>query len=536
MSNSEIVKKTKIRSLMRLIPKLVQASYVSQALETEKIVLATFNLSDNFKASMRNTPPNYIEKVAAIYRTIMFKCYEMGSKAAEAKPNAVKVVDSMDQMRIDVLAKLPLDTAQFNYLIDMFKLEVSELLKTKPNVGDVIAALTKDMSDSYVDGVIDFVISKQEEKDQKLPTLESKIETPADVVAATFGSEEIVVDKLVQYTKSFNDPVAEKVLRATLGLPITASAAVTAGAVPCWQVKKNGIVLKSLESEIEAEVYLQRLQQTMPDEESTWEICLCPDGGKEKTEVDLIEAAVQKIDEMMVGCFDVEVLRVSILEATKNSPVAGDDPQIVQIQTLVPNVHSYENEKAVVKAISERLCLSDVDFKVSSMAELDDALEELGEMLTDRIGLPGELLFVQVNSDFNLVFAYMTENAKELAVLNGSIVTAAKAKKQKSMSKSKELATGLLSEKHKKVIDDIHKVGKALKSMTMKELKKLSPELAAVVAECVAEMRAGKKTLSEMARLLSSSNESIIEKAFGADGLMYYQHVKAPVSTSKYGK
>lgn len=212
-----------LRQLHNLIPKLVKASMVNQALKLEKALASTFELSDEMQDLFASLPQNYLEAATDAYQQNLYTAYDLGSKL-----DAVKLKEISKEELDDLNLKAPLPYTWEQDLLMRFRREAESYLDSlgdkKKNM--ISEQLKKDLSEAYTEGVreaLRLMNQQEQEQEQDNVTDEMSEKSAEDKEPATAAQTNEIINKLEQYTKLLKNPQAEKVLRYELGLPVRAS-------------------------------------------------------------------------------------------------------------------------------------------------------------------------------------------------------------------------------------------------------------------------------------------------------------------------
>jgi len=458
------IHKQKIRSLIPMVAQLIKASQIASAFETEKVIASTFTFSDSFKEQMRNVPPHYIERTQTAYSEAMFKAFESGYRQAKQKQDLIAGM-TVEQLADYVRIKMPMLYTLSQDLKAAFEAKVSSFLETKPDGADMYKQFAKDLEKAYYEGVLEF--QKTLPKPEPKPVVEMAPPAPAPEMAppaapaepaqaatAATVTNDALLKKLEEYTKLLNDPQAEEVLRATLGLPPKLAKKVV-------QVKASA------------------------------------------------ETTAQ-----LIGPYDSEALRGKILGLVKTHAMDDNETQAVVIDCLAANIDDADKLEAA-SMIAKKLGLQG---ELSAEA-VEVESDRLAAELTTAVGLPGELIFMNYENDYCLVFSFEKSNATELAKQSETLVFASAQELQLTMPQQ-----GVLDVNDQKEIQCLAKLGKP---STLRDIKKASPKVADVISEVLTKIRHSKVGLAEGSKMLKANMEDFIVQAFGKDGLAYYKHLGA---------
>lgn len=476
-----------LRSMVHLLPELVEGSLLNQALEVRNIVTSTFEFSPDFMATMRNTPQNYIEKVQSVYADMMFKAFDAGLAAAKTKGDEllplfpIKTVAEPSEELIQALdqqlkVNMPMPYGFSQDLRTQFESEVKNLLSTTPDSSDIYAQFMIDLDAAYRMGIKDYVeannlwkvaepVTAPEPAAEEAPApaateappAQEQAPAAASTTAVTAMNREDIIAKIEEYTKLLGDnTLAEVVLRATMGLspksvPITA------------------------------------------------------------------ETSTEK-----VGPFDVAVVKDQVLSALRTLKMEDGPQQVVCLEKILPGIDKMEGAD-VAKALLQKLELQEyVADGDPSLASVEEAADVMADTLTDCLALPGTVVLMEYQGDYCLLFTFDKANAMELG-LEANTITA----KKKSKAEGPGEPGGTLSvgeQKEIQALSDLSK-SKGLSGLSLKEIKKASPEMGHHISNILSDARKG-NTLRDISRDLVSKLEDAVETVFGVDGLSYLLYIK----------
>lgn len=170
----------KVRSLTKQIPSYIKAGHIVQAMQLEKIIACTFELSPTVMALIRGLPQSYIEKLQGLYGDIAYKVFETGAFQRSSEPIPMFLEDMVEAINLEMGA-----------ILDSFKRD------------RLFAAIKNDLETIYNDGAI--------EGSQGDVKVEEKTVT---------AQSQQTLDKFEEYVKKLPSPEAQKILRYYLGVPL----------------------------------------------------------------------------------------------------------------------------------------------------------------------------------------------------------------------------------------------------------------------------------------------------------------------------
>jgi hypothetical protein len=192
-------RKKEIRALIRTIPQLVKAGLVNQAFETEKVIAATFEFSEEFIPLLGGIPQNYLETIQEIYSDLLTKGYDNGYKIAEVKIKSTEFNLSLPDEEFDreIEIRMPIAFGVKESLIDIFRTEVLKYFEAAPQekLDEVVSQFDKDLHTSYKEGVKDFLTS--------MPGETFPEESPVEVEKEVEEVEEVIEDEIADDVEEF---------------------------------------------------------------------------------------------------------------------------------------------------------------------------------------------------------------------------------------------------------------------------------------------------------------------------------------------
>ena len=275
-------------------------------------------------------------------------------------------------------------------------------------------------------------------------------------------TENEVIRALEEYTRIPGDANAERILRFTLGLPPVGKAPATAKA--------------SVRSVVR--------------------------GGK------------------VIGPYDTQALKQKVLTAAKTHVLDDNDLQTIVIDSIVASMDEMGSPEAA-QAIAKKLGFSEA--LASGEASLQDVKTRsdiLAQKLTTSVGLPGEMIFLDIDGDYLLTFAFHRSDAGKLGQESGTTTEAAKTAKRRPLPHGPQ---GVLSTRDHAQISSLAALSK---SRTMRDVRKASPKVAAYLNDILKNIRIGRIGLSEGSSRLRANISDVVAEVFGMDGLGYFEFLK----------
>ena len=196
-------KKKHIRKLIHSIPDMVKAQMVNQAFETEKIIAATFNFSDEIKELMRNTPQNYLEEVASVYSDLLYKAYKGGLNNAEIKSTTVTIQEDVEDLDHEIDVRMPFSYTLKKDLNLGFRQATKKFLETVPDTAALFSQFSKDLEKAYKEGVREYLDVSKEEPE----SVEEKIE---DVQKVEEEAQEKMEENIEENIDEPNDDLEDE--------------------------------------------------------------------------------------------------------------------------------------------------------------------------------------------------------------------------------------------------------------------------------------------------------------------------------------
>lgn len=225
----------------------------------------------------------------------------------------------------------------------------------------------------------------------------------------------------------------------------------------------------------------------------------------------------------VIGPYDTQALRQNILKAVKTHVIDSEDVQSVVVDSIVANINEMSEEEAA-QAIAKKMEFSEALASESSLEDVKARADAMAVKLTSALGLPGDVIFLDVNGDYLLTFAFKRDDAKKLALENESTTTARRASAAKSAKKRSipNGPQGVLSVFEKSQIEKLAALGG---KKTMRDIKKASAKVAAYLGDVLKNIRNGRVGLAEGTAKLRANMADVIGEVFGPDGMGYYEYL-----------
>ena len=154
-------RKKEIRSLIHTIPTLIKAHMVNQAFETEKVIAATFDLSEPFLEILGGkVPPNHIDKIQEIYSDLLYKAFNVGLKSGEIKSKSMTIDPALQGVELDheLDIKMPMYFGVKQDTLTLFREQLGDILKSIPDIKEnLIMQFDRDMEGAYRDGLKEYL-------------------------------------------------------------------------------------------------------------------------------------------------------------------------------------------------------------------------------------------------------------------------------------------------------------------------------------------------------------------------------------------
>jgi len=313
-----------------------------------------------------------------------------------------------------------------------------------------------------------------------------------------------VIQRLEKYTKLLKDSTAEKVLRYTLGLPVSkkSQAAVTA--------KKGDPKEQRPKGENENEPKKEEDSSTISKLEAYTKLLNDPVAEKVlRYRLGLpIKKSTASVDKKLIGPYNTNLLRAKILNTIKNPTMsntieadASDGVKTIIVDCLVAGLQNIP-EAVVVRRINKKL-----DINATTFAEVELKADALAQALDDELQLEGDCVFVDIDGDYCLTFSY--------ASTNGVV--------KNKKSKLPNNPQGVLTEQDQRQIECLSQLSK---SKTIRDISKASSKVAGYMKKVINDIRFGRMGVVEGGSKLKASLEDVVAEVFGLDGLGYYQYLK----------
>lgn len=445
--------KKRIRALLRKVPRMVKASLVKQVFELEKVVTSTFEFTDEMQELFQGVPQNHLELAAETYNNKMYRAYQGGHKAAKDAQSKVRLgEDLLKEIRL----KMPMSYSLGEDLLASFKAEIDEHLQTVPDKGEIYSQFKKDLEMAYLEGAMDYFHEITEQTMGEEPEPEPEPVEPSE--------EE-------ESTETPSDKESEEDMD-----------------------KKEATAATKEEMLSKLEEYAKLLGEDWKEDVLRTTLGLPP-----KTATAAVSSS------SMIGPYDVGALREKILSAVKAMDLDEQDLQVSVVECLVSDLNGY-NDQELARVVEKRL---DIVGSLPEEATRDDvrlAVDVIAQRLNEKVDLPGELHFLEVNGDYCLVFAFEKEQAKDLATA--------------SLPSSPQGPLSVKDQKEIKALADLKRTS------SLKEIRTASSRVASHLGKVLTDLRNSRLNLSEGARALKASMEDLVAAVYGEDGKAYYLHLK----------
>lgn len=539
----EARRKQEIRSLIHTIPSLVKAHLVNQAFETETIIASTFELSEPFQALMHNIPQNYIEKIASWYSKLSFKAFQGGLNEAKLKLQTVDMTAPAGEERNEeIKVKIPMPYSLSQHLTKTFQDNIGDQIQTVPDSSKIFIQFKQDLEQAYRDGVSEHLLMLDEEKSAEEP--EEIFEEEPDVVDGTEfeddaakreEDEEVKEDEAAMEPESDIDEEAflKELLDDIESEPTldredhidTPVEGATKGRKEDMSEKKLASKLKddAILADVTPNEVMRALEEytKIPGDADAervlrYTLGLPPLGAQATASVKRSVVRGGKV----VGPYDTQALKQKVLTSAKTHVLDDSDLQTIVIDSIVANINEMGSPEAA-QAIAKKLGFGEA--LASGEVSLEDVKTRsdiLAQKLTNSIGLPGDVIFLDIDGDYLLTFAFHRSDAGKLGRESGTTTEAAKTAKRRPLPGGPQ---GVLSKKDQSQIASLASLSK---SRTMRDIRKASPKVAAYLNDVLKNIRTGRVGLSEGSSKLRANISDVVAEVFGLDGLGYFEFLK----------
>jgi len=556
--------KARLRKLHKMIPVMVKASLMNQAIHLGRVVASTFEPSDSMKKLMGGVPPAYREKILAVYGDVMLKAFQGGTTCSGDLAGTCDLAE--EDLWKHLKANFGMPKESQDALIQEFRDCIKKYMPAVSDEPKVMMQMQTDLNKAYLEGIADCcrdlkthqlatpqsaesapaqpkpmsvglpevpadaltvapgmpgpnpgtsigvpplgapaLSAKDDKKDEKLKKGGEKEGPPTRPMAAkpkppvsekpapgaAPGKAEIY-KQLEFYTKLLNDPVAEQVLRYTLGLPVTGSTQVTAD-----EGFEDG-----------GEPHIDGPDQ-MPES---------PMGG----DLPEMPPKMSSGDMSKVGPYDVEELKLKLSDVLKHHNLADTNLQVVPVDCLVSGISQLSGTD-LAGHIARQLGQHDDMVSYLGSCTLEDS-KEVADMVADDLTasmmFPGEFLFLEVDDDYCLCFCYERERAGDIGALTQSITTAAAKKQPKKSAVADGLPEspgGALSATDLKEVKTLSQFTSIRSVGEFKELTKIAPKMAKFLGQKLTDTRNSKQQLADLCAFLSQKMIVSIGDVYGSD-------------------
>lgn len=566
----EAITMAKIRQLNKLIPVLVKARYLGQASETKKAVLAALKPSQNFMSTVNDFPPNHLEQIISIYQDVILRAYTEGQDAYAI--NAKKIAQDTlgmvikEQINVYVHSNFKIAEVICDELCSLFRLNTAKYMESIDSADDIYLAVQEDLNKFYCKAIIDAVVILNED------TLEKALgsnKIPQDSAKEKVKAGHSSLTALEEYALLLG-PKHEAVLRATLGLPprkISQEAvsetltgkqaqASTTRSLGVNNSGQNATKEKTKEEKSPLTALEEYAMLLGPKHEAVLRATLglsprkinpgtIPETATDKQVYasvnskkvddllrDLLVTAAEEDSEEDISetiSYNPDDLRSTVLDLVNAHQSSDKDADLdfVIVDCIAPEADDLSDD-VLLAGLKEKLKLA-----ASNWEELEKELKDCAAKLSAEVGLPGEFMFSEIDGDFCLVFTFTKEAAAEMAVPKTATAAARskkilpKEKKRKTVGDLPETEDNLIPQAHQVEIKQLNNLGGQFKNASLRDLRKASPTLSALISGVFSLLRSGKITMGEAAkRFFGASNEALIEEAFGSGGKNYYAYLR----------
>ena len=371
------------------------------------------------------------------------------------------------------------------------------------------------------------VAKKKEEKEDKKEDKKDKKEDKKDKKE---GKEEkgvknntaTTIKKLEEYTKLLNNPLAEKVLRYTLGLPPKAATA---------SFKSIGRQIGFYDTQVLKQRILELLRSHNMNTDDDFQTivieCITP-GVLEMDEQEASKSVAQKLGfEGPLTLGEVEDRADSLAsELDVSLGLPGDLVFLITDEGDFCLTYNF-NRKDIVDLDIEQEKEEFEETEIDEVEE-DETYETYeAEDETYDIDMEDELpeedneedeyeieLDDELDDEIDDEIEEEDEEDEENQKVTSSLPILPLAIDQQQ---------GAFSKKEQEEIAELLRLGK---SKTYKDIKKASPTMAEYISDVLARIRNGKLSLTEGANILKSNIEDLISDCFGTEGQGYFQYLK----------
>lgn len=577
-------RKKEIRSLIKTIPQLIQAGLITQAFETEKIICATFDFSEEFLTKLGGIPQNHIEAIQGTYSDLLHKAYAVGYKKAQDEPKTVDMELVGDELDQAIIVEMPMPANVKNELVAMFNEGVCEYYKTIPDgLQETMVQFEKDLLSAYLTGIKDCLllcsaeekeVEKKDADEDAQPVVET-IEPSDDPIAfdetvLEMTKEEVTVDLTAKVIATvwhdnatedlkslFQAQAAENKHRANAKMMIEFTE---------WLAKGNDnqdyipdetykvVVASTLSKELltKLEEYAKLLGSVEKEKVLRYALGL-GDKSKKVTAAAVDTAvpadpAMEKLEaytKLLNNPEAEKILRYTLgLPITASVEITARQIGPYDTQALAAKVaklkenHNYDTNEfqtlIVDCLVAEIHNLSDKDatkaiadklqLKVTentTLEEIEVMADDLAAELNLSTGLEGYFMFLPMESgDYCLTYNFDTP---EEFVQKTQEPAPVKEDDEVTASIPKG-PQGVLSKSEQAQIESLLTLGK---SKTYKDIKKASPKLGVKLSKLLNDIRMSKISLRDGIKQLSASMDAMVEEAFGDDGLEYFRYLRS---------
>lgn len=225
----------------------------------------------------------------------------------------------------------------------------------------------------------------------------------------------------------------------------------------------------------------------------------------------------------MIGVYSIDVIREKTKALVTTHNFSSDTNSEMEIvDTIEPNALEIPVPE-LIETVKSKLCLESCP-EVNSMEEFLEYLDGTADLITEKVGLPVNFIFIIVEGNLVLAVVFTKQSVSELVRKNE--VTAAKKNAK---------AQGPIPLKTKKEIEALATY-KSLSGVEMKVIKKHAPTLASYLSCAWSDFRNSKMCAWKLANDLKKPLKDIVEACYGPDAAMYFEHVQESKSVKEHLK
>ena len=498
-----------------------------------------------------------MEKVADWYSKLSFKAFQGGTNNARLKLQTIeRPRGEGEELDESIKTKMPMPYTLSQHLTKTFQDHVGTQLKTVPDANEIYVQFKKDIEHAYREGIKEYLYTLEDEVEQEEVEQEEVEQEEVEQEEVEFiddaaerealeeeQSEEAFLEEWLDEIEVMpsnkrrerEDPIDKPIDTATGETKMDLKRLKS-------KLKKDPILADVSDNELmkALEEYTRIPGDSQAEMVLRYELGLPPKSKAKAASEELERQAEARIKNRrratasfkrrtvkggsVMGPYDTQALKQKILSAIKTHVIDDNQLQTIIIDSIVADIHNMA-EKEAAEAIARKMEFSNALAEEGSLDDVMAQADMLGAKLASSVGLPGDLVFLELDGDYVLAFAFDRDDAAKLGLEAGSSATAKKKAKAAKSAKNRSLPQGPQGVLSKLEQSQIEKLAALGKSKNMRDIKKASAKVAAYLGDILKNLRSGRIGIAEGTSKLRANMGDVIAEVFGLDGLGYYQYL-----------